>query len=165
MTRRLDAVLRVRVIREQLARADIAAEQQALARHLESEERAWAALQSISNPGAVTARQLAMHHARRAAALSTAERSGERVQDARRRVGTATALWHEAAQRLDGAERLQERHVANARAEAERAEYAELDDLVVMRWPTSATTDSTDPTRPSAPPPRPSAPPPTGSTS
>lgn len=162
MTRRLDAVLRVRALREQLARADIAAEQQALTQHLESERRAWAAVHAIGRPGVVTARQLAMHHARRAAALSAAERSGDRVHDARRRVGTATALWHEEAQRLDGAERLDERQTAAARAEAERAEYTALDDLVVMRWPV---TNPTPTDRQSAPPPHSSAPPPTGSTS
>lgn len=148
MSRRLDAVLRVRALREQLARADIAAEQAALAEHLDSEREAWAYLHSISGPGVVTSQQLARHRSLLQSSLSTAERSGERVMDGRRRVGTATALWQEDAQRLDGAERLAERHAEAERLEADRLERAAIDDFVVTRWPITSAASSVS--RPSA---------------
>ena len=135
-SKRMETVLRIRDLQERLARADVARERRRVEARRDDEVRAWNRLASHRTPHDMTAAELIVDRTRLAAGLDDAKNSSAAVHDARIRLGTATALWQEEAQKLDGVERLVDRQRAEERVEAERKQHAELDDLVIARWNT-----------------------------
>lgn len=135
--RRLDTVMRVRRIQEQLASAEVGRNRLALADAERAERAAWrlVADRAATAPTTTTRRDaLLAERAKLAVGIAVAHRLGDSTAAAHHHVDLAIDDWRRAAQRLDGIERLSERLTAAERAEEERREIVELDDLVVMRW-------------------------------
>jgi hypothetical protein len=131
--RRIDTVLRVRALRERIARAEVARRRTTLEQRRAEEEAAWAAVRARSSTGALGADRFVAHRVMLGAGVLEASTAGERVATADGEVATAMSTWQDEARRLDGIERLAERIRTESRAEVQRLEYRELDDVVVMR--------------------------------
>lgn len=131
--RRLDTVLRVRAIREQIARGDVARQRMDLEQRCDEQARA---ISAISDPDRSSAIEAPLFLARRAA-LSGGVRDVDVATAAtdvsREELDVVSLRWREAAQQLDGIDRLIEQMRAITHADDQRREANELDDLVVMR--------------------------------
>lgn len=132
-TRRLDAVLRVRELREQLARGDVARQRAVLHAREDAEASARAAIQVADRSHAVAAPLFLARRAMLAGGAAEVRTAGLATHAARHELDEAAAHWRRTAQRLDGIERLVERLTAEAEIDARRADANELDDLVLMR--------------------------------
>lgn len=132
--RSLDAVARVRRVREQDSRTGF----QIAAREVEDAEQRLSTLDAQLDvhdaTGSVAAGDFV---ARRGSLLAVAQaRSAAQaaVVSSRNLAGAALAHWQHDAGRLKAIEMLQERRAADARAEAARAEAKELDDIAAQLW-------------------------------
>lgn len=132
--RRLDTVLRVRALREQLARADVTLRRAQLDDRRQAEAQAWAAVRSEDGVTRFDPAALLARHTMLANGVRSAKVAGEAVSVANDALETATADWQDSARRLDGIERLVERHAVEAAAEDRRREANTLDDTIVSRW-------------------------------
>ncbi len=138
-TRRIETVVRVRRLQEQLASAEVARTRHAALTAEADEQAAWQLVAeradavsgrpARSGIGAVLAERDKLE-----GGITHARRHGDRTATAHHHLDLALDDWRGAMQRLDGIERLNERLVATERAEQTRKEIVELDDLVVMRW-------------------------------
>jgi flagellar export protein FliJ len=131
---RLDSVLRVRRLQEQAAAQRLAL----AARELHAAEaglaRARDALGGLSAPsGQVSADAVHWSQAQSARMSDTARQRAEEVEAADVATRQAKEAWGSARQRTAMLERLDERHVAVWRAELDRREVAERDDLTTAR--------------------------------
>lgn len=140
-TRRLDAVLRIRALREQLARGDVARHRATLTARQDDESRAVAAIRVADRSTAVAAPLFLARRAMLAGGARDARSAGEATGVARGELDEAAAHWRATAQRLDGIERLVERLASEARVDEERGAANELDDLVLMRRTSSRTSE------------------------
>lgn len=131
--RRVETVLRVRALRERVARAQVAQRRQVLNARRHDEVAAWAAVRTRSSTRMLGAGGFVAHRAMLGAGVYEATAAGDRVTAADGDVTAAMSTWRDEARRLDGIERLVERIRAEEAFEAQRLEYNELDDLVVMR--------------------------------
>jgi hypothetical protein len=131
--RRLDAVLRVRSLREQLARGDVARQRAILAARQDREARALAAIRSADRSAAVAASLFLARRAMLAGGARDAKAAGEATAVARDELEAAAEHWRAAAQRLDGIERLVDRLTKEAELDEQRETANELDDLVLAR--------------------------------
>jgi hypothetical protein len=137
VSRRIDTVVRVRRIQEQLASAEVARTRMELVRTetAECEARALVgdrAAAPTASPADVTS--LLAWRTKLDGGMHEVDRRGEATAHAVHHADLAVVDWRQAMQRLDGIERLSDRVVAEERAEEERKAGIELDDLVVMRW-------------------------------
>ncbi len=134
-TRRLDAVLRVRALREQLARGDIARQQAVLTARQDGEV---AGAGGDSSGRSIRRSRRAVvpgppgHAGRWRPRCEGRRRSDGRGQDGARR---RRRRWRATAQRLDGIERLVERLADRGRGGGTAPIANELDDLVLARRP------------------------------
>lgn len=138
-TRRIETVVRVRRLQEQLASAEVARTRHAALTAEEAEQAAWqlVAERAETADRRPTRRGIAAVLAERdklEGGIAHARRHGDRTATAHHHLDLALTDWRGAMQRLDGIERLNDRLVATERAEQTRKEMVELDDLVVMRW-------------------------------
>lgn len=131
--RRLDSVLRVRAIREQLARGDVAQRRGELTARRADEERALAAIRSADRAEAVAAPLFLARRAMLAGGARDAKTAGSATAVAADELNAAAERWRVAAQRLDGIERLVDRLRDEAELDEQRRTANELDDLVVAR--------------------------------
>jgi hypothetical protein len=134
--RRIDTVVRVRRIQEQLASGGVARSRQELTEATDAEQAAWRLVGDTATAATapMPATQLVVWRDRLDGRVRDATRRGDVTAQAAHHADVALIEWREAMQRLDGIERLSERVAAADRAESERAAGVELDDLVVMRW-------------------------------
>ncbi len=132
--RRLDAVVRVRTLREQLARGEVSRRRAELTARQQLEAEAWAAIRETDRSDRVEARMFLGRRAMLAAGAREADAAGAATGAARHELHHASDHWQQTARRLDGIERLVERVTAEAAADEQRRDANELDDLVVMRW-------------------------------
>lgn len=132
--RRLDTVLRVRALREQMARADVVRRSAELSARREAEQRAWEAVRRDDGLARYDPASLVARHTMLANGVRSAKAAGQAVADATHGLETATADWQVTARRLDGIERLVERHAVEVAAELERRDATTLDDTIVSRW-------------------------------
>lgn len=137
MSRRIDTVVRVRRIQEQLASAEVARTRLDLVRAEQAERDALELVGAIAasagtEPATVTS--LLAWRTKLDGGMHEVDRRGEVTVHAVHHADLAVVDWRQAMQRLDGIERLSDRLVAAERAEDERKAGVELDDLVVMRW-------------------------------
>jgi hypothetical protein len=135
--RRLDAVLRIRALREQLARGDVARHRAELQAQEAGQVAALAAIRAADRSVAVEAPLFLARRAMLAGGAHDAQLAGAAVVVAQDELDAAAAHWRETAQRLDGIERLVERLTAEAEHEQQRQIANELDDLVLARHPRS----------------------------
>lgn len=133
-SRRIDTVVRIRRLQEQLASAEVARSRQAADLAERAEHTAWRLLAERAGSRARTVDALLAERAMLAGGLTHANRLADRTATAHHHADLAIHEWRGAMQRLDGIERLSDRLTAAERAEQERKEGVELDDLVVMRW-------------------------------
>lgn len=133
--RRLDAVLRIRALREQLARGDVARQRAELQAREDGQAAALAAIRVADRSAAVAAPLFLARRAMLAGGAHDAQAAGAAVAVAQDELDAAAAHWRETAQRLDGIERLVERLTAEAEEEEQRQIANELDDLVLARRP------------------------------
>ncbi len=131
--RRLDAVLRVRALREQLARSEVARQRGVLSAREDAAARAHAAIRRADRRDAVEAPLFLARRAMLAGGVRDANTAGAAAGMAREDLDAAAARWRETARRLDGVERLVERLTAEADVEERRRDAKELDDLVISR--------------------------------
>jgi flagellar protein FliJ len=132
-TRRIETVVRVRRLQEQLASAEVARTRHAALTAEADEQAAWQLVARHSPTQSGIAAVLAERD-KLEGGIAHARRHGDRTATAHHHLDLALDDWRGAMQRLDGIERLNERLVATERAEQTRKEIVELDDLVVMRW-------------------------------
>jgi flagellar export protein FliJ len=135
MTRRLDALLRIRQIRERTAAGRIGAAEAAVAAADDAaataarERLRWAfPAGSPMDVGSLRAHQLQLLALHDADALAQAE-----LDMARRRRDQQRDEWRSAQVHLRSAERLVERRVATAAADASARAQAAADEMAVMR--------------------------------
>ncbi len=138
-TRRIETVVRVRRLQEQLASAEVARTRHAAVAADAAERAAWqlVAERSDTSSGHGAPTRIAAVLAERdklEGGIAHARRHGDRTATAHHHLDLALTDWRVAMQRLDGIERLSERLTTAERAEESRKEMVELDDLVVMRW-------------------------------
>ena len=133
-TRRIDTVVRIRRLQEQLASGELARTRQALELAAQAERDAWQLVADRAGDPAVTPDALRATRAKLDGGVTHATRLGDEKVDAVHHADVAMHDWREAMQRLDGIERLSDKLVEQERAEDERKSGVELDDLVVMRW-------------------------------
>lgn len=131
--RRIDTVLRVRALRERIARTEVAQQRQSLDGHRRAEVEAWQAVQARSEAPVSDPRHFVAHRSMLRAGVTEAGSARNKVRVAGERVDHAVADWQDAARHLDGIERLAERLRAEMLADTDRRAANELDDLVVMR--------------------------------
>jgi hypothetical protein len=134
MTRRIDTVVRIRRLQEQLASGELARSRQALDLAVLAERDAWQLVADRSGAPAETPDALRATRAKLDGGVTHATRLGDDKVQAIHHADVAMHDWRDAMQRLDGIERLSDKLTEQDRAEDERKSGVELDDLVVMRW-------------------------------
>ena len=132
--RRIDTVVRIRRLQEQLASAVVARSRQELADAKQAEHDAWHLVAVRAADAPPTAAALLASRAKLDGGVTHATKLGHETVHAVHHADVAIHDWREAMQRLDGIERLSDKLVEQDRAEGERKSGVELDDLVVMRW-------------------------------
>ncbi len=130
---RLDTVVRVRALRERIARSEVARRRIELEQQRALEAAAWAVVGERTSSEHRRVPRFVAHRAMLEAGVHEAQWAAMQVTAADERVATAMSHWQDEARRLDGIERLAERVHAEAAAERERVERNEIDDIVVMR--------------------------------
>lgn len=133
-SRRIDTVVRIRQLQEQLASGELARTRQALELAERAERDAWQLVADRAGDPAATPDALRATRAKLDGGVTHATRLGDEKVDAVHHADVAMHDWREAMQRLDGIERLSDKLAEQDRAEDERKSGVELDDLVVMRW-------------------------------
>ena len=136
-TRRIDTVVRVRRIQEQLASAEVARTRMDLARAEAAERDARELVGAIAASAGydpVNVTSLLAWRQKLDGGMRETERRADVTVHANHHADLAVLDWRQAMQRLDGIERLSDKLIAAERAEEERKAGVELDDLVVMRW-------------------------------
>lgn len=138
-SRRIETVVRVRRLQEQLASAEVARTRHAAVTAEAAERAAWQLVAEHSDnadrrPRRATVAAVLAQRDKLEGGIAHARRHGDRTVTAHHSLDLALTDWRDAMQRLDGIERLNDRLVAAERAERARTEMVELDDLVVMRW-------------------------------
>ena len=133
-SRRIDTVVRIRRLQEQLASAEVARSRQALELAERAELEAWDLVADRAKSAVATPDALLATRAKLDGGVTHATRLGNDKVDAIHHADVAIHDWHEAMMRLDGIERLSDKLVEQDRAADERKSGVELDDLVVMRW-------------------------------
>lgn len=134
--RRLDTVLRIRALQERLAKAEVMARRSEQQRREDDAARAFRSVSDRAAPPAVatTASRFVAHRSMLGAGMAATAVARQAAADARVELDAAVDAWTQAAQRLDGVERLDERSSAAAASERQRRDGLELDDQVVMQW-------------------------------
>ncbi len=131
---RLDSVLRVRQLQQRAAAQQLALAARDLDAARTELARADRALDGLAAPsGRVTVEVLHWTHAQAERMADTVRRGAEGVEAAREAADRAAQGWGSARRRTTVLERLDERHLAAWRAESDRREAAELDDLATVR--------------------------------
>jgi flagellar biosynthesis chaperone FliJ len=140
--RRLSAVLRVRALQERGAKGDLARCNQQLRRAEHIEQTMWHDLDTAAatTTGVVDFRTLRGLEARSSSGRLAAERQHEHVEQAEVAVTESHAVWSLAAQRVAALERLAERLDAAHLEESLRLAANELDDAVLARRSSTAST-------------------------
>lgn len=138
MTRRIDTVVRIRRLQEQLASGEVARARHTLTRARSAEQDAWQLLDERAVPRSRTARDLVAERTMIEGGLVHARSLGDATDLALHHADLAVDEWRGALRELDGIERLSERIATAERVEEERKAGIELDDLVVMRWKRSS---------------------------
>ena len=133
-SRRIDTVVRIRRLQEQLASAEVARSRQLLADAKRAEHDAWDLVADRSAEAPPTTGALLASRAKLDGGVIHATKLGHQTVHAVHHADVAIHDWRDAMQRLDGIERLSDRLIEHDRAEGERKSGVELDDLVVMRW-------------------------------
>lgn len=133
-SRRIDTVVRIRRLQEQLASGELARTRQALELAERAERDAWQLVADRAGDAAETPDALRATRAKLDGGVTHATRLGDEKVHAIHHADVAMHDWREAMQRLDGIERLSDKLTEQDRAEDERKSGVELDDLVVMRW-------------------------------
>lgn len=131
--RRIATVLRVRSLRERIARGAVAEHRRHFDERRREEDVAWATVHARGQDAPRGPHQFVGHRTMLRAGVTEAVSAGERVDVAAREVSSAISHWQDEARRLDGIERLAERILLEVQAEERRRDGKELDDLVVMR--------------------------------
>ncbi len=134
VSRRIDTVVRIRRLQEQLASAEVARSRQVLAQAEQAEQAAWTLVADRAGDAGDTPDALLATRAKLDGGIGHARRLGHETVHAAHYADVAMHDWHGAMQRLDGIERLSDKLITAERAEQERKSGVELDDLVVMRW-------------------------------
>lgn len=133
--KRIETVLRVRELQEQLARQEVIRARTFLSERERDEQVARADVDLRADAqGATTGSALADRRHMLGSGVVHASRLAERTNAAAEEVEGAMVVWRADAQRLDGIERLAERALDEERVEAGRQEAALVDDLVIARW-------------------------------
>ncbi|MGD9705401.1 MAG: hypothetical protein AB7Q42_16250 [Acidimicrobiia bacterium] len=131
---RIASVLRIRRLQERRERAEVAARRRTHRVALTAESTAWQAVSDRRLPSTpLPVRELHGHHAVLEGGIGVARRRGETTVIAAHEVEIQVDSWSVAARRVEGLERLDERLRTAERAEAERREAVEVDDLVLAR--------------------------------
>ena len=131
---RLDSVLRVRQLQERVAAQQLAVAVRDLHCARTELTRARRSLEGLAAPtGRLTVGAVEWTHAQSDRMSERARRSADEVEAAEEVARQATQTWGSARQRTAMLERLDERHVALWRAELDRSEAVELDDLTTGR--------------------------------
>jgi hypothetical protein len=138
-TRRIETVVRVRRLQEQLASAEVARTRHAAIAAETDERAAWQLVADRSEtarnrPTRTGIADVLAERTKLAGGIAHAAGHADRTATAHHHLDLALDDWRIAMQRLDGIERLNDRLVTAERAEHDRTEMIELDDLVVMRW-------------------------------
>lgn len=132
-TRRLDSVLRVRTIREQIARGEVARKRAELDARWDDEARAVAAIRAVDRASALAAPLFLARRAMLASGAQDAKIARAANAVAQEELDAAAGHWRVVAQRLDGIERLVDRLRAEADLDDQRRSANEIDDLVIAR--------------------------------
>lgn len=132
--RRIASIVHVRELQERLARIEVGRRRAGLATAEQDEHAARDLVRTATVPTPLTARAFVAHRAALRVGVADADALAGRVVERRVQVDEAMEAWRFEAQRLDGVERLATRVAAVERAEFDRRQAAELDDLVVGRW-------------------------------
>ena len=131
---RIASVLRIRRLQEQRERAEVAARRRTHLAAADAETKAWTAVADHErSPVAGTAAGLVARRALLTGGVAVAQRRGESTLIAAHDVDVQVATWSVAAQRVEGLERLEEKLRSAERAEQEKSDALELDDLVLAR--------------------------------
>jgi flagellar FliJ protein len=131
---RLEPVLRVRRLQEQVAANQLALATRDLHSARSGLMRSRRALESLPAPsGLVAVEAVQWTHAQADRLSNTARRRTEEVDAAVEAVHRAGKAWVGASQRTTVLERLDERRLEVWRSESDRSEAAELDDLATAR--------------------------------
>lgn len=134
--RRIDTVVRVRRIQEQLASAEVARSRQTLAAASVAERAARDLVgdRAATEEAVAPVTSILAWRDKLDGGMREIDRRSAVTVRANHHADLAVMDWRLAAQRLDGIERLSDKLRDAARAEEERKAGVELDDLVVMRW-------------------------------
>jgi flagellar export protein FliJ len=131
---RLDSVLRVRHLQERVAAQQLGVAVRDLHRARTELTRARRSLEGLAAPaGRLTVGAVQWTHAQSDRMSERARQSADEVEAAEEVARQATHAWGSARQRTAMLERLYERHLALWRAELNRSEAVELDDLTTGR--------------------------------
>ena len=131
---RLDSVLRVRQLQERVAAQQLAVAVRDLHGARTELTRARRSLEGLAAPaGRLTVGAVEWTQAQSDRMSERARRSADEVEAAEEVARQATQAWGSARQRTAMLERLDERHVALWRAELDRSEAVERDDLTTGR--------------------------------
>lgn len=130
---RLETVVRIRRLQERIARGEVLAARRAVT--IADDERAAivSLVEDIASAAPTGGRAFLAHRKLVEGGIGDVFAAGERVDETRRHAHRSLDRWHDAARRLDGVERLDERLTAVAEADEQRRVAIELDDLTVMR--------------------------------
>lgn len=131
---RLATVLRVGELRERAARAEAAAARRAAAELEDRRHRVATDLRRFAAEAPTTAGALRVQRSALTVGAVELDAAVRTAHAARTDVDRAVAGWAVAARDREGIERLEQRLQTAERADGERREAAEVDDLVVTRW-------------------------------
>lgn len=132
--RRIASIVRVRELQERLARAEVGRRRAELSTAEGDERAAREELRTATAPPMLSVGSFVAHRRALGAGVADADALAGRVVQRRAQVDDAMGSWRFEAQRLDGIERLATRVAELERADVDRREAVELDDLVVGRW-------------------------------
>lgn len=140
---RIDTVLRIRGLQERRARSEVGRTRQELSVRENDERRVRALVndRAEKSPARLSAAAFIDSRMVLTSGMAHAENRRVHVVVARDDVDNAMVAWRREAERLDGIERLAARFADLAREEEARSAAAEIDDLVIARWPTTNRAD------------------------
>ena len=133
---RLSSVLRIRHLQERASRGALAASRHAHRTAESAERHTWVALDArmTGTRQLCSATELLGGQLSVRAGVLAAETQHVETLHAADNLAAANAEWKVAARRVEGLERLMERHEALAHEEAARVASNEIDDLVLVRF-------------------------------
>jgi hypothetical protein len=135
---RLATVVRIRALQERIARAAVARDRMAVAEREQREQHALTSVDTRATQAPREARAFVAHRSMLHGGVREVAVARAAVDAARADLAGTFDTWSDAAQRLEGIERLDERVSMATEAETQRREGVELDDIVVMRWETTS---------------------------